>query len=131
MAQTNFSGPVQSAAGFKVGSDTIVDSSGNTVLPGSVVENATTTSSGAGAVAVTGRIHEITTTGTDALTLADGTEGQRLTVVMVADGGDGTLTPSNLAGGTTITFDAVGDAVELVFTAGAWYIVGQNGVAVA
>ena len=50
---------------------------------------------------------------------------------MVADGGDGTLTPSNLAGGTTITFDAVGDSVHLLFTAAAWYVVGISGAAVA
>lgn len=92
----------------------------------------TTTSSGPGAVAITGAIHEITTTGADALTLADGAEGQHLHVVMVADGGDGTLTPTNLAGAaTTITFDAVGDAVHLLFTAGAWYVVGVNGAVVA
>ena len=93
---------------------------------GTVIENATTSLSGAGAVAITGRIHEITTTGTDALTLADGTEGQRLSVVMVADGGDGTLTPTNLAGGTTITFAAVGDTAELLFTNGAWYMMGGS-----
>ena len=101
------------------------------VSDGAVIAGDTTTSSGAGAVAITGAIHEITTTGADALTLADCTEGQVLRIVMVADGGNGTLTPSNLAGGTTITFNDVGDAVTLLFTNSNWFIVGQNGVTVA
>jgi len=105
--------------------------SGAIDLVGKVLHSETTVSSGAGAVAVTGGIHEITTTGADALTLANGTEGQVLYVVMVADGGNGTLTPTSLAGGTNITFDDVGDAVTLLYTAAAWYIVGQNGVTVA
>jgi hypothetical protein len=101
-------------------------------LAGKTIMSETTTSSGAGAVAVTGSIHEITTTAADALTLADGTEGQILHVVMVTDGGDGTLTPTNLAGTpTTITFDAVGDAVTLLFTAGTWFVVGNNGAVIA
>lgn len=106
--------------------------SGAIDLAGKILHSETTTSSGPGAVAVTGSIHEITTTGADALTLADGTEGQILHVVMVTDGGDGTLTPTNLAGTpTTITFNDAGDAVTLLFTNATWYIVGQYGVTVA
>ena len=41
------------------------------------------------------------------------------------------LTPSNLAGTpTTITFNAIGDAVRLQFTAGTWFIIGANGVTI-
>ena len=101
-------------------------------LAGKVVMSETTTSSGAGAVSINGSIHEITTTAADALTLADGTEGQVLHIVMATDGGDGTLTPTNLAGTpTTITFNDAGDAVTLLFTNATWYIVGQYGVTVA
>ena len=51
---------------------------------------------------------------------------------MATDGGDGTLTPTNLAGTpTTITFNDAGDAVTLLFTNATWYIVGQYGVTVA
>ena len=100
-------------------------------LTGVLNTPSTATLSGAGAIPITATIAEWTTTGADAGTLADGAEGQQLFVVMVVDGGNGTLTPSNLAGGTTITFDAVGDSVHLLFTAAAWYIVGSNGVVVA
>ena len=105
---------------------------GNLIASGTIVQDATTTTTGAGAVAITGTIHEITTNGIgNALTLADGTEGQLLRIVYVAEGG-GTdtaiLTPSNLAGSATIiTFNAIGDAVTLLFTAGTWFVVGANG----
>jgi len=89
------------------------------------LNTATTTSiSGAGAVPITGTICEITTTGANALTLADGAEGQHLFLTMIVDEGDGTLTPTNFASGTTITFDDVGDAAHLVFTNGAWVYFG-------
>lgn len=89
----------------------------------------TTTSSGAGAVGITGSIHEITTTGTgDALTLADGAEGQRLTVVYVAEGAGtdtAVLTPTNFGSGTTITFATLGQSAKLIFTNGKWYADGD------
>lgn len=80
--------------------------------------------SGAGAVDVTSSVTHITTTGADALTLADGVSGQRKYIVMIADGGAGTLTPTNLGNGTTITFDDVGDSADLLFTNGAWHFMG-------
>ena len=109
---------------------------GDVIASKKIIFDGTTTTSGAGAVAVTGSIHEITTTGTgDALTLADGTEGQTLRVVYVAEGAGAdtaVLTPTNLAGTpTTITFNAIGDAVTLLFTASTWFVVGINGAVVA
>jgi hypothetical protein len=86
---------------------------------------------GAGAVNVTSQITHIVTTGADALTLADGIEGQTKLIVMRTDGGDGTLTPTNLAGATTITFNDAGDTVSLLFTTGKWYIMSVHGAVVA
>ena len=95
-----------------------------------VIFDGTTTSSGAGAVGVTGSIHEITTTGTgDALTLANGTEGQRLTIVYVAEGAGtdtAVVTPSNFGSGSTITFSAPGQVARLIFTNGKWYADGAT-----
>ena len=76
--------------------------------------------SGAGAVNITSFYTAVTTTGADALTLADGKEGQLKVVKLVVDGGAGTLTPTNLTGGTTITFEDIGDTAELYFTGGSW-----------
>lgn len=105
---------------------------GNVIMSSKIIEDGTTTSSGAGAVAVTGSIHEITTTGVgNALTLADGTEGQRLVIVYVAEsaGADtAVLTPSNMAGGTTVTFSVIGQRADGVFTAGKWFFIAQGAV---
>jgi len=133
MANTTFSGPVRSENGFQTVSK---NATTGAITTGTSYSNIITGSiqalSGAGAVNLTDLITEVTTTGADALTLADGTAGQVKIIVMVADGGDGTLTPATLAGGTTITFNDVGDGVVLVYndTVG-WVVVGNNGATIA
>lgn len=87
--------------------------------------------SGAGVIDLENLTTKWTTTGADAATLADGFESQLKCVVMVVNGGNGTLTPANLGVGTTITFDAVGDSVMLQFLDGNWWILSNNGCAVA
>lgn len=77
--------------------------------------------SGAGAVNVTSHKTNVTSTGANALTLADGAVvGQVKVIQMIVDGGDATLTPTNLAGGTTITFADVGDVAVLIWNGTAW-----------
>jgi len=91
--------------------------------------------SGAGAVNTTSLATAFTSTATgNALTLADGAQGQLKTVIYVAEaaGGDtGILTPTNLGSGTTITFNAVGDSVTLQFAGTDWWVVGFRGAVVA
>lgn len=84
------------------------------------------TLTGAGAVDLTHRVTHVVSTGANALTLADGSEGQRKTIVMITDAGDATLTPTNFAGNpsNTITFNDVGDTAELFFTNGSWHFMG-------
>eukprot|EP00913_Durusdinium_trenchii_P035346 g33076.t1 len=77
--------------------------------------------SGAGAVNVTSYYTAWTTTGTDAGTLADGLRaGQLKKIQLIVDGGDGTLTPANLSGGTTITFADAGDYAILRWDGTNW-----------
>lgn len=66
-----------------------------------------------------------------AFTLAAGYEGQVKFIKMTVHGGDATLTPSSLEGGTTITFNTVGDFVNLSFVNGKWNILSQYNVVVA
>jgi hypothetical protein len=91
--------------------------------------------SGAGAVNITSLATAFTSTATgNALTLADGAQGQLKTVIYVAEaaGGDtGVLTPTNLGSGTTITFNAIGDSVTLQFAGTDWWVVGFRGAVVA
>lgn len=73
-----------------------------------------------------------TTSGSDDITLADGEfSGQLKEITMVADGGDGVLTPDNLSGGTTITFGDVGDTVLLGWNGSTWIILKNIGCTVA
>jgi hypothetical protein len=91
--------------------------------------------SGAGAVNTTSLATAFTSTGAgNALTLADGAQGQIKTIIYVAEaaGGDtGVLTPTNLGSATTITFNAVGDSVTLQFAGTDWWVVGFRGAVVA
>jgi len=82
------------------------------------------TLSGPGAIDVQSHVCHVVTTGADALTLADGEEGQVKYIVMKTDGGVGTLTPSNLGNGSTLVFDDVGDSAYLIFTNAAWHFLG-------
>ncbi len=109
------------------GDVTLGNASTDTVnLGGGVVKYGLTaeTRTGAGAVSVTTPITWIVSTGANALTLADGEEGQVKLLVMKTDGGDATLTPTNLGNGTTITFNDAGDSANLLFTNGKWYFMG-------
>jgi hypothetical protein len=91
--------------------------------------------SGPGAVNITSLATAFTSTATgNALTLADGAQGQLKTIIYVAEaaGGDtGILTPANLGSGTTITFNSVGDSVTLQFAGTDWWVVGFRGAVVA
>ncbi len=88
--------------------------------------------SGAGAISLFTDLTKLTTTGADALTLADGVDGQSKQIVMVTDGGDGTLTPATKTGYSTITFNDAGDTVTLLFTTTkGWLIMSNNGCTVA
>ena len=133
MANTTFSGPVRSENGFDfvtknatTGAFT-TNASYDKGITGGVQQL-----SGAGAVDVVNLVTEVTTTGADALTLADGTVGQLKIITMIVDGGNGTLTPTTFANGTNITFDAVNETVCLLFanTIG-WVVVSNSGATVA
>lgn len=89
------------------------------------------TLTGPGAINLTTHTTLVVTTGTDALTLAAGAEGQFKFIRMKTDGGDGTITVTNLQGGTTITMDDEGDSVYLLYQDAKWNILTNNGCAVA
>lgn len=91
--------------------------------------------SGPGAVNLTTLTTAFTSTATgNALTLADGTAGQLKMIVYVAEaaGADtGILTPANLGGFTTITFNAVGDSCLLQFIGTDWWAISVRGAVLA
>lgn len=93
------------------------------------------TLTGAGAVNITSAITHLVTAGVgDALTLADGAEGQLKIIVMktiTTVGHTSVLTPTNFAQGTTITFNAVNCIITLLFTNGTWHWTGGRNVTLA
>ena len=110
----------------------LVDASADQVqINGTPVFGLTQLLTGACAVDVVSAITEIVTTGAQALTLADGVEGQIKFLIMKTDGGDGTLTPTNFGSGSTLTFNTAGDAAICLFTNGAWYLMSNQGCTLA
>ena len=69
--------------------------------------------------------------GAHASGLANGNNGQVKIITMIDDGGDSVITPTSLAGGTTITFADVGDTVTLCFTNSTWVVVSNYGATIA
>lgn len=139
MASTTFSGPVTSNNGFVGAISGNVTGNVTGDVTGNVTGNLTgitigtvATRSGAGAVPITAATVKLTTTAADALTLANGTNGQILSIVMVVDGGDGTLTPTTKTGYSTIVFNDVGDSVVLqYFTTLGWMVLSNNGCTIS
>jgi len=117
---------LESGANFKLaGVATIVSQSSLTA--------STTSAADSLAIPITAQVVS-KTTGADAeaLTLADGTAGQILVIVLTTDGGGvGTLTPTSATGWATCVFADAGDTLALIFvdaTVG-WLILGTAGVA--
>ncbi len=86
------------------------------------------TQTGAGAVSPFIPHTLYVSTGANALTLADGVEGQQKLIWHKTDGGAGTLTPTNLHNGTTITFTNANEWAELEFIDGGWLMKGGTAV---
>lgn len=90
------------------------------------------TLSGAGAIDLTTTITKFTSTGaSQALTLANGINGQIKTIVHFVVGGSGVLTPTNLGNGITITFTNVGDSCILQFVDTDWWVFSLQGAVLA
>jgi hypothetical protein len=87
------------------------------------------------AVSLTKTTSYFSTAAAETATLAAGTDGQVKVLAMTADGGDMVVTVTNAgwktSGTGTITFDAIGDAVTLLYTNSKWYCIGNNGAVFA
>ena len=107
---------------------------GNQTFSGAIITS-TQTLSGAGAVDIVNIATAFTSTATgNALTLANGANGQIKTVVYVAEAAaldTGILTPTTRVGYSNITFNAVGDSVTLQYFTQGWAVIGVRGAIVA
>jgi hypothetical protein len=86
------------------------------------------------AVNITSAITEIdATSATHAGGLADGSDGQIKTILNTSTSNANAIviTPSNLGGYSTITLNAPGESVTLLFKNSNWYVIAGNGYALA
>ena len=109
---------------------TATNVTGNLTVSGAFIGSRQTIS-GAGAINLTTLYTEITTTGANAYTLANGVIGQMKIIVMVVDGGDATITPTTFANGTRIVMDAVHDSVTLIYGASGWQVIASRDATVS
>lgn len=88
---------------------------------------------GAGALDPNAAQSLISNAGAVAVTLADAAqEGTTKVIICTAATAASTVTPANFANGTTISFDAAGEACSLIFVGGTWYLAaGPQGATVA
>jgi hypothetical protein len=105
-------------------------------LPGGLVTVPVAQTASTAAVSVAVTTTALTTTGVaQAITLANGTNGQIKIITHIANGGTGTavLTPATSAADyNTITFSSVGDTATLQYhTTGGWYILSLRGAVAA
>ena len=109
-------------------STVIVDGVAGKVLgPISTIVGDLESITGPGAISIDTLSTEITTTGADAFSIADGTIGQMKHIVLLAHGGDATITPDTFANGTAVTLNAANDCVTLLYTTNGWMIIaGQS-----
>ncbi len=111
------------------GTDKITVTSTATIISGLThnVQNI----SGPGVISLTETATLLTTTGTNAYTLADGTEGQLKIISMKVDGGNATVTPDNFVNGTQIVFNDVEDTITLLYQSTGWVVLAQQNTAVS
>jgi hypothetical protein len=74
-------------------------------------------------------VHKTTGSDAEALTVAAGTQGQLLMIVLIVDGGGtGTIAASSTVA-DTIAFADAEDTAQLLFTNSKWHVVGSSGAA--
>ena len=97
-------------------------------------QSITADGSTATAIDVTSAITEINaTSATHSCAIADGADGQVKTVINTSTSGTYaiTITPTNLRGYSTITLNAPGETVTLLFKNSNWNVIAGNGYALA
>ena len=97
-------------------------------------QSITADGSTATAVNVTTAITEINaTSATHSCAIADGSDGQVKTIINTSTSGTNaiTITPANLRGYTTITLNAPGETVTLLFKNSNWNVIANQGATIA
>lgn len=127
-------GNAAGTAALTLSAGDIVTLGGNLNISNKVIFSGIETIAGGGtttAADITKTLHSVDAdAGGDIITLEDGTIGQVMFFACPSATGTVTITPANLAGGTSVTLNAEGDTVILMFVDTQWYIMGGNGYSV-
>ena len=131
---TTIAGNAAGTAALTLTAGDLVLSGGNINASNKIIFSGIETIAGGGtttALDLAKTLHNIDAdAGGDIFTLADGTIGQIMFISCVSATGVCTVTPGNLSGGTSVTLNAAGDCVILMFVDTQWYIMGGNGYSV-
>jgi hypothetical protein len=131
---TVIAGSALGTAALTLTAGDVLISSGNLTVSGKMITSGTETIAAGGtstALSLTKTVHYIDAdAGGDIFTLADGVAGQIMYIMLTSSTGVATVTPTNLAGGTSVTLNADGDSVILMFMDTEWFILGGNSYAV-
>ena len=88
------------------------------------------TISGPGAINLTTLYTELTTTGADAFSLANGAAGQIKIITLLVEGGTATITPTTFSNGTSITMDAANDSVTMIYGTNGWQVIASQAITI-
>jgi hypothetical protein len=130
IASTDLFHVVQDPAGTPINKKVSTANVFNNIPSWIGLKQAAQTLSANGAANVTTSITVVdATSGTVAVTLADGSDGQIKTIIDTATTGTNaiTITPTNLRGYTSIVLNAPGETVTLLFKSSKWNIIGGHG----
>ena len=127
---TVIAGAAIGTAALTVTAGDVLLNSGSLTVSGKLITSGTETIAAGGtttALSLTKTVHYIDAdAGGDTFTLADGIAGQIMYVLLTSSTGVATITPANLAGFTSVTLNADGDSVILMFMDTEWFILGGN-----
>lgn len=105
-----------------------LDTPGTGIL---IAPDSSNTQTASGAISLTTSITYFdSTSGAQANTLADGTEGQIKKLMLSVDGGDVVITPTNLALGATLRLTEAFSSYTVQFSGTSWKVIGREGKAI-
>jgi len=111
-----------------LGNETIT--AGNLILTaGTIITTPQVISNANTAISITHGVTTIANNAPSTHTMADGVVGQKKTIICATYTGDAVITPDNLANGTTITLNAVGDGCDMIFLGTEWFVTNLYGSA--
>jgi hypothetical protein len=101
---------------------------GTLEVNGEFREKGTSSLTGAGTITISGgtSIVALRITGTDNVTLPNGNIGQKITIYVNDNSGVNTTIGGSFAGYTNVKLTAIGESVQLLYSASGWIVIGGN-----